>query len=112
LLTEALRRRESIALDPYWISTAEAAECDLSGFDGIWLTPGSPYASFAGALATARAARENGIPYLGTCGGFQHAIVEYARNVCGVADAHHEEIDPGAGELVIAALECSLVGHE
>jgi CTP synthase (UTP-ammonia lyase) len=114
-LIDALRQRESIALDPYWISTseaAEAAECDLTGFDGIWVAPGSPYASFEGALAAARAARENGIPYLGTCGGFQHAIVEFARDVCGVVGAQHAEVDPAADQLVIVPLECSLVGHE
>lgn len=111
-LMEALLQRESIALDPYWIATADAAECDLTGFDGIWLTPGSPYASFEGALAAARAARENEIPYLGTCGGFQHALVEYARDVCGLASVHHAEIAPDAPDLLITPLECSLVGHE
>ena len=40
-LIEALRRRDGIVLDPYWIPTAEAE--DLEGFDGIWVVPGSPY---------------------------------------------------------------------
>jgi len=112
VLIEALLQRESIALDPYWIATADAAEIDLTGFDAIWLVPGSPYGSFEGALAAARAARENGIPYLGTCGGFQHALVEYARNVCGLTTVHHAEIAPDAADLLITPLECSLVGHE
>jgi CTP synthase (UTP-ammonia lyase) len=112
MLIEALLRRESIALDPYWIATQEAAGADLTGFDAIWLTPGSPYASFDGALAAARTARENGIPYLGTCGGFQHALVEYARNVCGLTTVQHAEIAPDAADLLITPLDCSLAGHE
>lgn len=112
LLVDALLQRESIALDVYWVSTADAVGCDLSGFDGIWVAPGSPYASFDGALAAARAAREGQIPYLGTCGGFQHAVIEYARNVCGITGAHHAEIAPDADELLLIQLECSLAGHE
>jgi CTP synthase (UTP-ammonia lyase) len=111
-LIDSLLQRESIALDPYWIATADAVACDLTGFDAIWLTPGSPYASFEGALAAARAARENGIPYLGTCGGFQHALVEYARNVCGLVTVQHAEVAPDAADLLITPLECSLAGHE
>jgi CTP synthase (UTP-ammonia lyase) len=112
VLIEALLRRESIVLDPYWVSTSEALSCDLTGFDGIWVAPGSPYASFEGALAAARTAREEGIPYLGTCGGFQHALIEYARSVCGLAGAHHAEVAPDAGVLLFVPLDCSLVGHE
>jgi len=112
VLIEALLQRESIALDPYWIATQDAADIDLTGFDAIWVVPGSPYDSFEGALAAARAARENGIPYLGTCGGFQHALVEYARNVCGLTTVHHAEVAPDAADLLITPLACSLVGHE
>jgi len=112
VLIDALRQRESIALDPYWIATPDAVEAGLTGFDAIWVVPGSPYDSFDGALTAARTARENGIPYLGTCGGFQHALVEYARDVCGLTMVHHAEIAPDAADLLITPLECSLVGHE
>jgi len=112
VLIEALLRRESIALDPYWVSTSDAVTCDLTGFDGIWLAPGSPYASFEGALAAAHTARESRIPYLGTCGGFQHALIEYARAECGLAGAQHAEVAPDADVLLFVPLECSLVGHE
>lgn len=86
----------------------------MKGFDAVWVLPGSPYASEAGALAAIRTAREDGIPFLGTCGGFQHALLEYARNVCGLTRAAHAENDPAAdsGDLLIAPLACSLVGHE
>ena len=111
-IIDALLARESIALDPYWIATEDAAGCDLAGFDAIWATPGSPYQSFPGAITAIRTAREQGIPFLGTCGGFQHAVIEYARDVCGLARAEHAETAPDASELLIVPLECSLKGHE
>lgn len=97
-------------LDAYWIPTEDADTLDK--FDAIWLVPGSPYRSEEGALAAVRTAREQGIPFLGTCGGFQHMVMEYASNVCGVADVHHAETAPDAVNPVIMPLTCSLVGHE
>lgn len=76
---------------------------------GIWCVPASPYQSTEGALRAIRFARENGIPFLGTCGGFQHAVLEFAQNVLGWADATHAEMDPSTGRAVITALSCSLV---
>jgi CTP synthase (UTP-ammonia lyase) len=111
-LIDALLKRESIALDPYWIATPDVIDCDLAGFDAIWVAPGSPYESAAGAIAAVRTAREQGIPFLGTCGGFQHALLEYARNVCGLAGVENAEVTPDAGEQLIVPLECSLRGHE
>src|SRR2546430_5445771 len=59
-----------------------------------------------------RYARENRVPCLGTCGGFQHIIIEYARNVLGFKDAQHAEYDPYASNLFISQLACSLLGRE
>jgi CTP synthase (UTP-ammonia lyase) len=112
VIIDALLAREGIALDPYWIGTLDAVDCDLAGFDAIWVTPGSPYESQAGAVAAIRTAREAGIPFLGTCGGFQHALIEYARDVCGLAGVEHAEVTPDAAEHLIVPLECSLKGHE
>jgi CTP synthase (UTP-ammonia lyase) len=111
-LLDVLREQHGLALDAYWIPTEEAAGTDLAGFDGIWLLPGSPYRDEAGALAAVRSAREHRIAFLGTCGGFQHLLLEFARNVCGLADAAHAESDPDAGRPLIVPLSCSLVGHE
>ena len=108
-LIDALRRRDDLVLDPYWIPSDEAH--DLAGFDAIWVVPGSPYRSREGAIDAVRTARERGIPFLGTCGGFQHAVLELARDVCGLDSAAHAEYGE-ADECVIVALECSLVGHE
>jgi CTP synthase (UTP-ammonia lyase) len=79
-------------------------------FHGFWCSPGSPYRDLDGALRAVRYARENQIPFLGTCGGFQHAVLEYARNVMGLQDAAHAEYDPYASRLFVTRLSCSLVG--
>ena len=95
-----------------WIPTSKIKEGahSLGNFSAIWLVPGSPYASMAGALAAVRFARENRRPFLGTCGGFQHALIEFARNVCGVAFADHAETNPTAGRaLVITPLSHPLI---
>jgi CTP synthase (UTP-ammonia lyase) len=112
VILDALLGREGIDLDPYWISTSDVGDCDLSGFDAIWLMPGSPYVSADGAFAAARTARSRCIPFLGTCGGFQHALIEYARDVCGLAGVENAEVAPDAAEQLIVPLECSLKGHE
>jgi len=112
-LLAALAERDQLVLDAYWISTEDAASPDaVAGFDAVWLLPGSPYRSEEGALSVIRTAREGGIPFLGTCAGFQHAVLEFARNVCGVTDAGHVENDPATAEPLIVPLACSLVGHE
>ncbi len=78
-------------------------------YDAIWCMPGSPYRSMEGALAAIRHAREQRIPFLGTCGGFQHALLEYARNVLGWVDAEHGENTPDAARAIVSPLSCSLV---
>ncbi len=93
-----------------WVPTEEVRSVSrISGFDGIWCVPASPYRSMDGALLAIRHARERAVPFLGTCGGFQHAVVEYARNVLGWADAEHAETAPHAARAVISTLECTLV---
>ncbi|MBZ0286338.1 MAG: CTP synthase [Anaerolineae bacterium] len=81
----------------------------LADYNAIWCVPASPYENMEGALAAIRYARENGVPFLGTCGGFQHAILEYARHVLGFRDAEHAESDPESHFALIAPLSCSLV---
>ncbi|SEH01430.1 Glutamine amidotransferase class-I [Nonomuraea solani] len=109
LLMRALRERDGIVLDPYWIATTDVS--GLEGFDGIWVLPGSPYRDEAGAVEAARVARERRIPFLGTCAGFQHMLLEYARHVCGL-DVAHAENEPGARDFLLTPLACSLAGHE
>lgn len=93
-----------------WLATEGITDVQcLAGFDGLWCVPGSPYRRMDGALLAIRHARERGVPFLGTCGGFQHAVIEYARHVLGWADAEHAETAPQAARPVIAMLECALV---
>jgi CTP synthase (UTP-ammonia lyase) len=93
-----------------WLPTEQiSSKLRLAAFDGLWSVPASPYRSMAGAVLGIRFARENSIPFLGTCGGFQHAVLEYARNVLGWADAEHAETAPNASRAVIAPLSCSLL---
>ena len=110
LLIDALRRRDGLVLDPYWIHSTEAD--DLTGFDGIWVVPGSPYTDREKVIDAVGTARANGIPFLGTCGGFQHAILHLARELANIPDADHAEYAPESGTEVVVPLECSLVGHE
>ena len=107
------RGQREHALEWSWIATPMLTgdvEARLALMDAVWLAPGSPYASMDGALAAVRYAREHHIPFLGVCGGFQHAVIEYARNVAGIPAAEHAESNPNAAAPVIAALTCSLVG--
>ncbi len=105
-------RAAAFDVEPSWIHTAAIPDPIgdfLSPYHAVWCVPASPYASMTGALRAIRYARESGTPFLGTCGGFQHAVLEYARNVLGLSAAGHAEIDPGAAELPITPLSCSLV---
>lgn len=96
-----------------WLGT-ESLAADLApvtAADALWCAPGSPYRNLTGALAALRFGRENAVPTLGTCGGCQHIVLEFARNVLGFRDAQHAEYDPYASALFISELTCSLVGQ-
>ncbi len=99
-----------------WLATPslerDTEQALSSGYDALWCVPGSPYASMDGALRAIRFARERAVPFLGTCGGFQHALIEYARDVLGLAEADHAESNPSAALPLIAPLACSLVGEQ
>ena len=110
MLLASLRDDEGLPLDTYWVRSPEV-EGGIAEFDAIWLVPGSPYRDEAGAVEAVRIARENGIPFLGTCGGFQHAMLEFARNKCGLTSVGHAENDPQSEDPLIVRLACSLVGQ-
>ena len=94
---------------PEWVGTDQVLSKDLREYQAIWCVPASPYRSMEGALAAIRYARESGTPYLGTCAGFQHAVLEFARDVLHMKAAGHEESDPQSTDLVVSRLTCSLV---
>ncbi|WP_460147524.1 CTP synthase C-terminal region-related (seleno)protein [Pseudomonas sp. S2_A02] len=93
-----------------WLATDTInADTPLDDFDGFWCVPASPYRDMDGALRAIRFAREQLRPFLGTCGGFQHAVLEFARNVLGWKDAEHGETSPDATRALLTPLACSLV---
>ena len=100
-----------VDVEPTWLPTRDLLEIPLESFAAFLVAPGSPYLSIDGALRAIRYARETGRPLLGTCGGFQHVILELARNVLGLQKAAHAEYEPYAAELVIEQLACSLSGQ-
>jgi CTP synthase (UTP-ammonia lyase) len=103
-----------VKIDANWVPTAQIqhAELDLASYQGIWCVPASPYENMQGALDAIRFARERQIPFLGTCGGFQHALIEYAQNVLGMTNIEHAETNPSAAQPLISPLSCSLVETE
>ncbi|MGW8462555.1 CTP synthase C-terminal region-related (seleno)protein [Pseudomonas sp. CLCA07] len=93
-----------------WLATDQInADTPLQDFDGFWCVPASPYRDMDGALRAIRFAREQQRPFLGTCGGFQHAVLEFARHVLGWEDAEHGETHPEAARALLTPLTCSLV---
>jgi len=111
----ALAQQSSgVAVEWEWIATQAVTHAprQLQEYAGVWCVPGSPYNNLDGALAAIRFAREKQRAFLGTCGGFQHALIEFARHVLGVANAEHAENAPDAADLVVTPLACSLVGQQ
>ncbi|GAA1790875.1 hypothetical protein GCM10009795_040640 [Nocardioides hankookensis] len=92
-----------------WVPTDSGF--DIADYDGVWLVPGSPYADDDAVLRALTVVRERGIPFLGTCGGMQYAVVEFVRSVLG-GSATHAESDGEAEDNVVTALACSLYGEE
>lgn len=103
-----------VAVEARWLGTETIDDPArvLAGVHGVWCVPASPYRCMDGALRAIRHARESGVPFLGTCGGFQHAVIEYARNVLHVADADHGETNAASPHVVIAPLACTLYGDD
>ena len=108
-MTEALRHGGAACKTKVCISYLEAEkyerdpQCikELADYDGIFVPYGFGPRGTEGKIAAARFARENDIPFLGICYGFQLAVIEFARNVCGLKDANSTEINPDSPYPVI-----------
>ena len=105
-----------IELESSWIPTPSLLEPDaekkLEAFDGFWGASGSPYKSFDGMLKGIECARRRDWPYLGTCSGFQYALIECARNVLGIKDATTAEEDPSSPNAIIYPVACAVPKHK
>jgi CTP synthase len=91
-----------------WIETTDMSDANasehLADVDGVIVPGGFGIRGAEGKIACAKYARENNLPYLGLCFGFQMAVLELARNVCSLKNANSTEIEPGCGEPVIDIL--------
>jgi CTP synthase (UTP-ammonia lyase) len=100
----------NVDLEPHWLATETITNTAmLESFNAIWCVPASPYKSMQGAFTAVRYARENKIPFLGTCGGYQHTLLEFAHNVLNYKEADHAETNPDARMPLVAPLSCALV---
>src|SRR5580698_894230 len=105
-------RKLQLKVESAWIPTSSLLEpgaaATLDSFDGLWASAGSPFKSFDGMLKGIEFARVHDRPFLGTCAGFQYALIECARNVLGVKDATTAEEDPKAKNIVIYPVACAV----
>jgi len=99
-----------------WIDTTtlnnENYSETLKQLDGIWSASGSPFKSLNGSLNAIRYARENKVPHIGTCAGYQHVVLEFAKNVLKLENAQHAEYldDLNNPDSLITKMKCSLAG--
>ena len=102
----------NLTVESEWVPTPSLLDPNarkvLERFDGLWASPGSPYKSFDGMLKGIEFARRCDWPFLGTCGGFQYAFIEIARNVLGVKDADSAENNSGSQHIVIYPVACAV----
>lgn len=93
----------NVQIDPVDAELVEAKGMDvLAGADAILVPGGFGSRGFEGKIAAAGFARSQDIPYLGICYGLQAAVVDFARQVLNLPDAHTTEIDPSTPNPVIA----------
>ena len=96
------------AVDFQWIETSEITDANvaqrLEGLDGVIVPGGFGRRGVAGKIACVKHCREQRVPFLGICLGFQVAVIEYARNVVGLQTADSTEFNPEATDPVISEL--------
>lgn len=101
--------RPMLDVETVWVPSDSSF--DIGEYDGVWLVPGSPYADDDAVFRALTVVRERGIPFIGSCGGMQYAVLEFVRSVLG-EPATHAESDGEADDNVVTALACSLYGEE
>jgi CTP synthase (UTP-ammonia lyase) len=110
-IPRALAAAPEASAEGVWVPTDSVGDGGpLAEFAGVWCVPGMPYRSTGGALRAIRWARESHKPFLGTSAGFQYTLIEFARDVLGLADADHQKTNPKAATPLISPLGCALVG--
>ena len=99
-----------VGVDIDWVSSdsfsdGSTARTILAAHDGVLVPGGFGVRGVEGMVEAIRAAREDGMPFFGICLGMQTAIIEFARNVCGLDDSHSSEFAPECDNAVIALME-------
>lgn len=105
---ELASKEISSTVEYQWLNSSTFKQDSLPEFDALWCVPASPYKNTNNVLLAIQFARENDIPYLGTCGGYQHAALEFAQNVLGYSDAGNVETNPDTSMPLISGLTCKL----
>ena len=101
-----------VPVDFNWLHSEEIDVDSLNDYAALWCVPASPYKNTENVLSAIRFARMQNVPFLGTCGGYQHAALEYARNVLGYKEAENAEINPHTSMPLISGLSCKLYDEE
>lgn len=85
--------------------TQENVAEKLDGLDGLLVAPGFGHRGIEGKIVAVQYAREKGLPFFGICLGMQMAVIEFARNILGLKDAHSTEMDNSTSNAVINMME-------
>jgi CTP synthase len=99
----------STKVNVHWVHSEKLTKSnikkELKGLDGILVAPGFGSRGISGKIEAVQFARENNVPFFGICLGMQCAVIEFARNVLGLDDAHTTEIDESTKHPVISMME-------
>lgn len=110
-IPRALGRASEGKIEAVWLATDAVGNGEgLAEFDGLWVVPGMPYRDADGVIRAIRHARVTRTPFLGTSAGFQYALIEFARNVLGLADADHQKTNPSSKIPLVSRLDAALMG--
>jgi CTP synthase (UTP-ammonia lyase) len=102
----------SLDVKPEWLGTGnlrrKSVKDTIGQHQGLFAAPGTPYFFVDGAVKGIKLAREMNIPFLGTCGGSQYALLEFARNVAGMTNAAHTELAPQTDMPLLIKIACKV----
>jgi CTP synthase (UTP-ammonia lyase) len=102
----------SLNVKTEWLGTGnlrrKSVKDTVGQYQGLFAAPGTPYFFADGAIKGIRLAREMNIPFLGTCGGYQYTLLEFARNVAGMTNAAHTELAPQTDMPLLIKIACAV----
>ena len=102
----------SLDVKTEWLGTGnlrrKSVKDTIGQYQGLFAAPGTPYFFADGAIKGIKLAREMNIPFLGTCGGYQYTLLEFARNVAGMTNAAHTELTPQTDMPLLIKIACAV----